>query len=81
MEKRKIIKDYIIISTLGKGSYGIVYKVKKKNDNNIYVLKQIPFDNLTPKQKSEVKQEAKILSLINSIYVVKYYESFEIVIV
>ena len=77
MEKRKIIKDYIIISTLGKGSYGIVYKVKKKNDNNIYVLKQIPFDNLTHKQKSEVKQEAKILSLINSIYVVKYYESFE----
>ena len=81
MEKRKIIKDYIIISTLGKGSYGIVYKVKKKNDNNIYVLKKIRFDNLTPKQKSEVKQEAKILSLINSIYVVKYYESFEIVIV
>ena len=59
MEKRKIIKDYIIISTLGKGSYGIVYKVKKKNDNNIYVLKKIRFDNLTPKQKSEVKQKQK----------------------
>ena len=77
MERLKTIKDYIIISTLGKGSYGIVYKVKNKNNNNIYVIKQIPFDNLSSKEKNEVKQEAKILSLINSIYVVKYYESFE----
>ena len=78
MEKEKtIIGDYIIISKLGTGSYGVVYKVKKKNKNNIYVIKQIPFENLTSKQIYEVKQEAKILSSINSIYVVKYYDSFE----
>ena len=77
MEKEKIIGDYIILSKLGTGSYGVVYKVKKKNKNNIYVIKQIPFENLTSKQIYEVKQEAKILSSINSIYVVKYYDSFE----
>ena len=78
MDKEKtIIGDYIIISKLGTGSYGVVYKVKKKNKNNIYVIKQIPFENLTSKQIYEVKQEAKILSSINSIYVVKYYDSFE----
>ena len=77
MEKQKAIGDYIIISKLGTGSYGIVYKVKKKNKNNIYVIKQISFDNLSSKQIFEVKQEAKILSSINSIYVVKYYDSFE----
>ena len=78
MEKEKtIIGDYIIISKLGTGSYGVVYKVKKKNKNNIYVIKQISFENLTSKQIYEVKQEAKILSSINSIYVVKYYDSFE----
>ena len=77
MEKENKIGDYIILSKLGTGSYGVVYKVKKKNKNNIYVIKQIPFENLTSKQIYEVKQEAKILSSINSIYVVKYYDSFE----
>ena len=77
MEKQNIIGDYIIVSKLGTGSYGVVYKVKKKNENIVYVLKQIPLENLTSKQLYEVKQEAKILSSINSIYVVKYYDSFE----
>ena len=70
MEKGKIIGDYIILSKLGTGSYGVVYKIKKKK-NNIYVIKQIPFGNLTSKQIYEKKQEAKILSSINSIYEVK----------
>ena len=30
-----MIKDYIIKQTLGKGAYGIVYKVQKKDTNNI----------------------------------------------
>ena len=77
MEKQKIIGNYIVITKLGTGSYGVVYKVKKKNENKLYVLKQISFENLTSKQLYEVKQEAKILSSINSIYVVKYYDSFE----
>ena len=77
MEKQKTIGNYIILSKLGTGSYGVVYKVKSINKNNIYVIKQIPFDHLSSKQIYEVKQEAKILSSINSIYVVKYYNSFE----
>ena len=72
-----MIKDYIIEKTLGKGSYGIVYKVQKKNTNEIYVIKQIPLKGLTTKEITEVRQEAKILSSINSDFVVKYYDSFE----
>ena len=78
MDNRKIIKNYIILSKLGIGSYGVVYKVKKINTNNIYVIKQIPYHNFSPKQIYAVKQEANILASINSKYVVKYYESFEI---
>ena len=72
-----MIKEYIIQQTLGKGSYGIVYKVQKKNTNEIYVIKQIPLKDLSPKEINEVRQEAKILSSINSDFVVKYYDSFE----
>ena len=72
-----MLSNYEIEKQLGKGTYGVVYKVKKKDDNKIYVLKQISLIGLTSAQKAEVKQEAQVLSKIKSKYVVKYYDSFE----
>ena len=72
-----MLKNYTIIKELGKGTYGVVYKAKKNNDNNIYVIKQISLEGLNQSQKNEVKLESKILKSIQSKYVVKYYESFE----
>ena len=72
-----MIKDYIIKERLGVGAFGIVYKVLKQTNNNIYVIKQVPLFGLSPKQISDVKLEAKILSSIKSIYIVRYYDSFE----
>ena len=71
-----MIRDYQIIEQIGKGTFGIVYKVKKFNDPLIYVIKQISLIGLTDIQINQVCSEAKILSLIKSKYVVKYYESF-----
>jgi NIMA (never in mitosis gene a)-related kinase len=72
-----MIKDYIIEERLGVGSYGTVYKVRKKNSNQLYVIKQISLLGLGDQQKNEYKLEASLLSSINSNYVVKYYTSFE----
>ena len=72
-----MLRNYIIEKQLGKGTYGVVYKVKNKEDNQIYVLKQISLRGLSQKQKDEVKLEAQVLSKIKSQYVVKYYNSFE----
>ena len=71
-----MIRDYQIIEQIGKGTFGIVYKVKKFNDPLIYVIKQISLIGLTDIQINQVCSEAKILSLIKSKYIVKYYESF-----
>ena len=71
-----MIKDYEIIGKIGKGTFGIVYKVKRINDPLIYVIKQISLIGLNDEQKNQVHSEARILSLIKSNYVVKYYESF-----
>ena len=72
-----MLSNYIIEKQLGKGTYGVVYKVKKKDDNKIYVLKQISLIGLTQEQKADVKLEAQVLSKIKSKYVVQYYDSFE----
>ena len=72
-----MIKDYIIKERLGTGAFGIVYKVLKKSNNYPYVIKQIPLFGLSQKQINDAKLEAKILSSVKSIYIVRYYESFE----
>ena len=71
-----MIRDYVLKEKLGTGSYGVVYKVLKKTDKQICVLKQISLFNMNKSQVEEVKNEAKILSSLNSSYIVKYYESF-----
>ena len=63
-----MIRDYQIIEQIGKGTFGIVYKVKKFNEPLIYVIKQISLIGLTDIQINQVCSEAKILSVIKSKY-------------
>lgn len=71
-----MIREYQILEKIGKGTFGTVYKVKKFNESFLYVIKQIPLNELTEEQIKQVNTEAKLLSLINSNFVVKYFESF-----
>ena len=72
-----MIKDYKILERLGIGAFGTVYKVQKQSNNNLYVIKQVPLFGLSPEQINDVKLEAKILSSVKSIYIVRYFDSFE----
>lgn len=77
MNKSKSIKDFNIKELLGVGSYGKVYRVtKKKNENVSFVLKQISLFNMKDDEIKDVKNESKLLSQINCKYIVKYYESW-----
>ena len=35
------MKDFKVLKQVGKGSYGVVYKVRRKSDNQIYAIKTI----------------------------------------
>lgn len=73
---QQMVRDYTIKEKLGTGSYGVVYKVLKKGDKQFYVLKQISLFNMNKAQIDEVKNESKILASLNSVFIVKYYDSF-----
>lgn len=70
------LSDFEIITKLGKGSFGVVHKVKRKSTKTIYVLKQINISGMRSKMKGIALNEVKILSSLENPYVVKYYDSF-----
>ncbi|CAD8178420.1 unnamed protein product [Paramecium pentaurelia] len=65
--------DYEIIDQIGKGSYGVIYKVKIRSQ--IQVLKEISLKNLSLKQQNEAYREAQIMHTLNHPNIVSYYNS------
>ena len=75
LEENLNIRDYKIIERIGFGAHGLVYKTIKKENNKIFVIKQIPL--FKKNINKEAKNEALILKKLDCKYIVKYYESFE----
>lgn len=70
------IKDFDILNELGKGTFGSVYKVKRKKDNEIYALKKVYMNKLKQKEKDNSLNEVRILASINHPNVIAYKDAF-----
>lgn len=70
------LEDFEILTKIGKGSFGTVYKVRRKADGCIYVLKQINSSLLNPKLRDSAVNEVQILASLRHPYIVKYFDSF-----
>ena len=65
-----------ILKKLGDGSYSVVYKVRRKADNNIYALKKVNLQKLKEKEKQNALNEVRILASVKSPFVISYKEAF-----
>jgi len=61
-----------IISKLGEGSYGSVFKALHKDSKQVLAIKQVPVDT----DLQEIIKEISIMQQCDSPYVVKYYGSY-----
>ena len=70
------MEGFEILKKLGDGSYSVVYKVRRKADNNIYALKKVNLQKLKDKEKQNALNEVRILASIKSPFVISYKEAF-----
>ena len=68
--------DFEKLSDLGKGSFGSVYKVKRKKDGKIYAMKKVDMSRLNNKEKENSLNEVRILASVNNQNVVSYKDAF-----
>ena len=70
------MNDFIIEKVLGKGSFGSVYLVRRKEDNKIYALKSVILEKLNKKEQENSVNEVRILASVNHPNVIGYKEAF-----
>ncbi|GIL83647.1 hypothetical protein Vretimale_10444 [Volvox reticuliferus] len=69
--------QYEELDLIGKGTYGKVYKVRSRVDEEVYVVKKVHFDG-TPQSEAEAAlREGQMLSLLRHPHVVPYKEFFK----
>ena len=70
------LKEFKTMGELGKGAYGVVYRVLSLIDHKEYVLKKIPIKHLKKNEIQGVVKEAKILRQLEHDHIVKSYSHF-----
>jgi len=70
------LREFKIMGELGKGAYGVVYKVISLVDHQEYVLKKIPIKHLKKTEIQDVVKEAKILRKLQHPNIIKSFSHF-----
>ena len=70
------MEGFEILDKLGEGAYSTVFKVKRKEDSNIYALKKVKLKGLSDKEKQNALNEVRILASVKSPFVISYKEAF-----
>lgn len=69
-------EDFTFLSRLGKGSFGTVYKCRRKKDDLLYVLKVVQIKDLPKKERADAVNEVRLLAALDSAFIVRYFDSF-----
>ena len=76
--KKLTVNDFTTLKVIGKGSYGTVLLVEKKDDKKIYAMKILKKKAMIKRnQVNHIKAERKIMELIDHPFIVKLRYAFQ----
>lgn len=67
-----ISDEYEPLEVIGKGSFGIVRKVKQKSDGHMFVRKEIDYTSMNSQERNQLISELRILRELDHPNIVKY---------
>ena len=70
------LNDFELGKELGKGAFGSVTIVKRKEDQKIYAMKRVKIGRLSQKEKLNSFNEVRILASIDHKNIIGYKEAF-----
>ena len=56
------------------GSFGYVYKIKRKSDGKILCWKELDYGCMQEREKQQLVSEVNALNRLNHLNIVKYYD-------
>ena len=65
-----------VLKSLGQGSYGAVYKVKRFEDQKIYAIKIVNIGKLTHEEVEDAVNEVRLTASFSSPFIISFYQSF-----
>ena len=68
------MENYEKISDIGKGSFGVVCKVRRKSDGRTLVWKEMNYGRMNEKEKQQLVSEVNILRELHHPNIVRYYD-------
>jgi NIMA (never in mitosis gene a)-related kinase len=74
--KTLALKGFVELKTLGKGTYGEVYKARRECDGQIYAVKVVHLRSLSPEEIQQSVNEIRIMASFTSPFILRFYESF-----
>jgi len=66
--------EYEVVTAIGKGSFGVVSKIKRKSDGKVLVWKELDYGRMNEKEKQQLVVEVNILRDLKHPHIVRYYD-------
>ncbi|KAL0222018.1 hypothetical protein RCL1_001872 [Eukaryota sp. TZLM3-RCL] len=70
------LRDYKLGRSIGKGSFGTVYRALKLSDGSDVALKAVDINSMNAKEREAALKEVRILAAVSHTHIIAYKEAF-----